>query len=158
MDYTKSQEPLRSRYQTADEIKRLIRTFANDLDNIKIRIGSRLVPLSSLSFESYFDYIKNLPYRRDAAPVEQVGRPMWIMEKKLNGRDCKKAAIMICAYLQLKRVPWRLLGSSCRRDGQIHHIFPQAKLAGFADWVNVDATYSDYEIGQAKTVTAMEVL
>jgi len=156
MEYNLDEQPLHDRKQTSDEIKRLVRTFCADLDNINISVRGRLIPLSSLSFDSYFNYVKDLPYRRDKAPIEQIGRPSWIMEKKRGIADCKKKAILICSWLQLQRIPWRLVGSSNRKDRQIHHIFPQAKSGGA--WINVDATYSDYRIGEPKTVTAREYL
>jgi hypothetical protein len=156
MDYERTETPLLNRKQTALEIKRLINDFYTDLDIIKIPFAGKLVALSSLPFNTYFDYIRRLPYKRDRAPVEQIGRPAWVMEKRANGRDCKKAAIMISAYLKYHRIPFRLIGSSTRKDRAIHHIFPQMFTGG--QWVNVDATYSDYEIGQQKTVTAKEIL
>lgn len=156
MDYERTETPLRDRRQTAQRIKELINAYYTDLDIIKIPVAGKLVPLSALPFEQYFDYIRKLPYKRDKAPIEQIGRPAWVMEKRANGRDCKKAAIMISAYLKYHRIPYRLIGSSSRRDRAIHHIFPQMFTGG--QWVNVDATYSDYSIGQQKTVTAKEIL
>lgn len=54
----------------------------------------------------------------------------------------------------------RIIGSSEYPDGEIHHVFLQAKLQGPAGpWINVDATYPDFELGQAKPeITAAEIL
>lgn len=151
--------PLKDRKQTSDEIKFLVRAYANDLHNISLELGGNPVPVSDLSFDLYFDFIKNLKYKRDKEPVERVGRPAWIIGYCGNGGhglDCKKKAVMIASWLYLHGIPYRFIGSSSRKDREIHHIFPQALING--TWVNVDATYPDYHIGQEKTVTAKEIL
>ena len=156
MQYHATEEPLKDRRQTSQKIKSLVREFYTDLDLIKIPVGSALLPLSSLPFDKYFDYVRNIPYKRDNVPIEKIGRPAWIMEKRPLNADCKKKAIMIAAWLEYHKIPWRLIGSSSRRDLSIHHIFPQAHENG--QWINVDATYSEYRIAQQKTVTAKEIL
>jgi hypothetical protein len=156
MKYRIDEQPLKDRKQTSDEIKRLVREYASDLENIFIPVANRLVRLSTLSFPDYFDFVRNIPYKRDTAPIELIGRPMWIMEKRAGGADCKKKAVMIAAWLHLHNIPYRFIGSSRRTDKVIHHIFPQARTG--TGWTNVDATYSNYTIGQSKTVTESEVL
>jgi hypothetical protein len=156
MEYERTENPLRDRKQTSCEIKRLVNEHYSDLDIIYVPVGGSLVPLSSFSFEKYFDYIRKLPYKRDKAPIELIGRPAWIMEARAKGMDCKKKACMVAAWLKYHKIPFRFIASSGREDKQIHHIFPQMYQRGV--WVNVDATYSDYSIGQQKTVTAKEIL
>ena len=160
MQYQTKQTPLRDRRQTSDEIKRLIREYHGDLENIFVRVSGALVPVARLPFDRYYDFVRMLRYTRDTEPVEEVGRPSWIIDKCGNtgrGMDCKKKACMIGAYLHHHGIPFRLVGSSTRPDKQIHHIFPQAKLSG-DEWINVDATYSNYRIGMTKTVTTKEIL
>lgn len=156
MDYRVIEEPLRNRRQTSNEIKRLVKVYADDLHSIYTKKGFSTVPVSSLPFEDFFDFVKNLPYKRDQVPVESVGRPLWIMERVKQGMDCKKKSVLIASWLKLHHIPYRFVGSSRRSDRQIHHIFPQARFG--SEWVNVDATYSNYRIGQQKTVTAREIL
>jgi hypothetical protein len=156
MNYRLNEQPLKNRKQTSDEIKYLVRTYCNDLDIIKVPVHGALVPLSAFPFQRYYDFIRQLRYERDHEPVEQVGRPAWIMERRIDGMDCKKKAVMIASWLQIHGIPFRLVGTSRRGDREIHHIFPQAKFNG--EWVNVDATYSNYRIGQIKHVTAKEIL
>lgn len=158
MNFRRSEEPLINRRQSSNEIKSIISCFSGDLETIFLRSGGNDIPLSQLSFDKYFDFVKNIKYRKDTPPVEKVGRPLWIMAQVNAGKgiDCKKKAVLIGAYLHLHGVPFRFIGSSCREDRQIHHIFPQADFGN--GWINVDATYAHYHIGQNKKVTAKEIL
>jgi len=145
-------EPLHNKKQTANRIKNLVNEFAFDLDNVFIN-GTRL---SDFSLSEYFDFVRNIPYRKDGAPVEVVSRPYYILKHKNLGADCKKKAILMASFLRLKRIPFRYIGSSNRKDKKIHHIFVQGKIDG--EYKNLDATYPQYSMFQPKTVTAMEVL
>jgi hypothetical protein len=156
MSYQMHQEPLRNRKQTSDEIKRIASTYDKDLDNIKLRVNGRIVPVSQLPLEDYFDFVRKLPYKRDKEPIERVGRPAWIMENIGAGIDCKKKSVLMASYFHYHRTPYRLVGSSRRPDKQIHHIFTQMLHNG--EWINMDATYSNYKIAQVKHVTAKEIL
>ena len=159
MRYTVNEAPLSDRKQTSDEIFRLVRQFASDLNLIKIPTNTGTEALSKISFEDYYDFVRKLPYKRDVAPIERVGRPRWIIDE-INtagrGIDCKKKSVLIAAWLHLHGIPYRFIGSSNRADRQIHHIFPQADFGN--GWINVDATYKNYRISQVKKVTEMEVL
>jgi hypothetical protein len=156
MEYRVDQSPLRDRRQTSDQIEKLVRTYSSDLENIKVKINGRILPLSKMPFKVFYDFVRLIPYKKDKAPVEVIGRPAWIIENMAGGIDCKKKAVLISSWLHYHGIPYRLIGSSNRKDKQIHHIFPQAFFSN--KWVTVDATYSKYRIGQKKLVTAKEIL
>lgn len=144
---------LDSKDQTGKEMYRLIDQYSGDIDFIHTRQG---VPLSSLNLFEYFDFVKNIPYRRDIQGIEVVSRPAKIIDNKSVGMDCKKKSILISAYLKNRGIPFRLIASSKRPDKRIHHVFPQMKIDG--RWHNMDATYSEYKPLELKKVTKAEVL
>jgi len=161
MSFTEHAEPLEDRHQTAKAIKALVSDFQKDLDEILLEDSQgNQRPLSSLTLREFFDFVKKIPYRKDIKPIEIIGRPLWIMEqvsaKVVPGIDCKKKSVLMGAFFERTGRQYRFIGSSCRPDKQIHHIFPQVYLRGV--WVNADATYPRNVFGERKQVTASEVL
>lgn len=153
-----NREPLRDRHQTARRIKHLIETFYTDLDLCFIQDGNRLKRLSKLSLQEFFDFVKNIPYRRDPRPLEIVSRPYYIIKHRKLGHDCKKKSVLCGSYLRMKNYKYRAIGSSSRPDKKIHHIFMQLLDPKDQQWKNVDATYPHYNLFEQKTATATEVL
>ena len=153
------QEPLTDKAQTVQRIFELARQFSGDLDTVYAQLNSQTVPLSALTLIEYFDMVRRIPYRRDDEPVEVVARPRVILQNFLHGigKDCKKAAVLIGAYLENKRVPWRLAVVSTRPDKEMHHIFPQGDIYLTGDFVNLDATYSYMKPFSVKHVTDAEI-
>lgn len=150
-------EPLRDKAQTANRMYALIDTYAADLHRVKVRRNGLDTPVSRLPLEDFFDFVRRIPYKRDRKPVEVLMRPYYVFRFAKKGADCKKKAIAISSYLALSGTPYRLIGSSRRRDGRIHHVFPQGLIAG--QWRNLDATYPEYELFQSKPdITHAEVL
>jgi hypothetical protein len=149
-------ETLRDKRQTGRAMYRLAGRFASDLDAVKVRRGSRLVPLSAFSLAGIFDFVRTLPYKRDVKPVEVVARPRTLLLGSNGGLDCKKKAVILGAYCHRNRLPYRFMAVSTRKNRSIHHVFPQVKIDG--NWLNLDATYSHYKPFSPKLVTAAEVL
>lgn len=143
---------LNSKDQTGVQMYRLIDQYSGDIDRIKIN-GK---PLSSLNMFQYFDFVKNIPYRKDIKAIEVVGRPEKIIQSRKSGMDCKKKSILISSYLKQRNIPFRLIASSKREDKRIHHVFPQMCVNGV--WYNMDATYNHYKPMELKKVTRAEVL
>lgn len=135
----------------------LIRSYARDLDTTYLRGRSGLRSLSSLSLPAFYNLVKNIPYKRDSKPIEVIARPKIILSKFMNGRDCKKAAILMGAWFHRRGVPYRLMTVSTRRDRAVHHVFPQVRSMN-GDWLNVDATYPDQKLFERKRVTKAEIL
>lgn len=151
-----SSEELTSKDQTGKEMHRMINAYSNDIKQVMVSNGEKTLPMSDLSINEAFDLIKNLPYKVDTAPIEVVSRPSILIENSSNGLDCKKKSILMCSYLKENGIPYRLIASSQRPDGSIHHVFPQMYYDG--KWCNMDATYSDNKIFDKKLVTNSEVL
>jgi hypothetical protein len=154
-------ERLSDKSQTASRIKELVSKFSGDLKKISLKKGSRLVPLASLPLSEYFDFVKNLPYRRDKKPVEVVARPALLLTSDtFAGNDCKKKSILMASYLKENGIPYRFVGSSNRKDGSIHHIFVQGlfRVNDSKEWLNLDATYANYRPFGRKMVTKAVIL
>ena len=149
-------EELFNKRQTVQRIFDLVRSFKGDLNNVYIQAGNETLPVSRLSLAEFFDLVRSIPYKRDSEPVEVVARRKIIFKNYLSGlgKDCKKAAILIGSYLEIKKVPWRLATVSTRPDRKIHHIFPQANFG--SGFVNLDATYGNMRPFDLKRVTKVE--
>ncbi|HSW65494.1 MAG TPA: hypothetical protein VLH56_19615 [Dissulfurispiraceae bacterium] len=144
---------LDSRKQTGKRMRWLVQQFAADLNSIMVNGRS----MADLSAQDVFDFVRTIPYKRDTRPIEVIARPRYIMDLAKSGIDCKKKAVLLASWATLNGVPWRFIGMSSRPDGQIHHVFPQFQDA-LGNWINYDATYSRYSIGQQKRITKAEIL
>ena len=149
-------EPLFDKAQTAQRIKAIVDEYAGDLEKCLIVRNGRNVPLSALPLKEFFDFVREIPYRRDKKPIEIVSRPYYIVKHLSLGYDCKKKAVLMASYCKLNSIPFRFIGSSQRKDGKIHHIFVQGLFNG--QWLNLDATYPDYKLFESKEITNAEVL
>lgn len=149
-------QPLKSKNQTGREMYKIINRTADDLDNIYFGSNGRRVSAAALPLVEYFNYVKNIPYRRDPKPREIIARPLHIANFQNLGADCKKKSIMIAAWLKRNNIPFRFIASSRRKDKRVHHVFPQGRIAG--QWVNLDATYKRNRIAMPRIDTKQEVL
>lgn len=131
------------------EIRRLSQEYAGDLSAVKI--GG--IDADKMSLADFYDYVKNIPYRRDIAPREIVARPAILLKHgKKTGLDCKKKCTLILSWAKQRGVPARIITSSRRPDKRHHHVFPQLYIDG--KWINVDATYPTYNFGEKKLLTS----
>jgi hypothetical protein len=154
-----NREPLKNRTQTARRIKHLVEQFYLDLNLCFIVKANKQIPLTKLTLEEYFDFVKNIPYRKDPRPVEIVSRPYYIIKHRALGMDCKKKNTLIASFLRIKNFKYRAIGQSTRPDGQIHHIFFELWEPDLKQWKPVDATYPTNKIFQQnKNETNREVL
>ena len=116
--------------------------------------------LNKLSFEAFFDFVKNIPYIEDPRVFknsELVARPKYLLNaEKL---DCKKKAVLISAWCngQKPKIKNKFVATSDRKDKSLHHVFNFIFINN--GWLIADATFSGYFIGQNKPkVTHHEVL
>lgn len=113
-------------------------------------------------FPRFFDHVRRLPYQSDEEifperTIELVPRPRYILDGNTMPKvDCKKKAILIAAWAHANGFPYRFIASSEKGTKEIHHVFPQIDFG--RGWVNVDATFPHYEIGQSYPVTYAEEL
>lgn len=154
-----NREPLKNRLQTARRIKHLCEQFYLDLKLCFIVKNGKQVTLADLTLPEYFDFVKNIKYRRDPKPFEVVSRPYYIIKHRALGMDCKKKGCLVCSFLRIKNYKYRAIGSSTRPDRKIHHIYFELYDPKKKAWRSVDATYPDYKLFQIKTgETKKEVL
>lgn len=144
------------RSQTAKEMYRLIEKYWTDLKRFSVTVNKRKIPLSDLSMQQFFDFVRRIPYQKDMKPIEVIARPKHLLSQAMAGLDCKKKSILIGSFLRGNNFNYRLIGSSNKKNKNIHHVFPQV----YKDktWKNLDATYPQYRMFQNKRVTAYEVL
>lgn len=126
---------LTDKTQTSNEIRRLAYSYFTDLDK-----------LLQLDLHSFFNYVKNIPYQIDTAPIEVVKRAKYILQDRKA--DCKKKTILCISYFIYHKINYRLIGTSNRETQIIHHIFPQIQINN--KWLNFDATYPRNKIFQPK--------
>jgi len=138
--------PLISPQATAAEMTRLVKAYAGDL-------GEKAAwPLSK-----FFNYVKNLPYRRDPQRVESIARPALAMNPKIPWRDCDDKSILLAAWCESNFYPWRFVASSKRPDKTLHHVFVEAQ--GPNKPIYLDATYHFHKLGSlAANYTSLEPL
>lgn len=149
-------ENLNDKSQTSHAMYKLIELFSGDLKKISIKKNGQNILLQNLSLPDFFNLVRKIKYRKDHAPIEVISRPRHILNLRGLGMDCKKKALLIASYLRNAGLPYRLIGSSKRENGRIHHVFVQ----GFINdrWENIDATYKHYKLFQEKKVTNAEIL
>ena len=114
-----------------------------DLNKAFIMRGNQELPLSRLSLSEFFDFVKNIPYRRDPKPIEVTSRPYFILKYRNLGMDCKKKNTLICAFLRMKNLKYRAIGSSSRPDHVVHHIYMEFFDQNKKEWRPVDSTYPE---------------
>lgn len=118
---------------------------------------SDLGPYLSWGFSPWFDFVRVIPYESDekrfgGRVLEVLSRPSYLLDRDIFPRiDCKKKAILIASWAYGNGLPYRFLAVSSRPDGQVHHVFPQIDFG--AGWVNCDATFPEFEIGQGHSIT-----
>lgn len=135
--------PHKGREDTARKMYALAQIFKADLG-----------ALAGLPFPSFHAYLRKIPYISDEQAygnpmLEVLGRPGYLVAwAGFPGLDCKKKAILTGAWAENNGIPWKLIGMSERKDKEIHHVFPV--LWNGTAWVNVDATYPNFQIGAPK--------
>jgi hypothetical protein len=140
--------------QTGDKMKETIQKYSSDIGDLK-----------ELDLDKYYDFVRKIPYTYDQAKwdlhgedVELLVRPKIILENFKNiGIDCKKKAILIGSWFKENHLINRLVCVSEMPNKNPHHVFNQLLLNG--DWLNVDATYPEYELFEIKhNITYLEEL
>lgn len=92
--------------------------------------------------QTFFNFVRDIPFLEDPPGREIVSRPKYLLDENLfPGLDCKKKAVLMGAYFNANKLPWRLVISSDQPNKKIHHVFPQVRLN--RRWNNADATYPD---------------
>ena len=116
-----------------------------------------VAPYLAWSFSDWFDFVRRIPYESDeqrfpSRVLEVVSRPAYLLDRNLFPRlDCKKKAILIASWAYGNGVPYRFVAVSQRPSKEVHHVFPQIKSG--STWVNADATFPDFSLGQGQPVT-----
>lgn len=120
---------------------RLVRTYASD-------IGSK----AGWPIEKFYDYVRQLPYRKDPVGNETTSRPAFLMQEDWPWRDCDDKAVLIGSWCYLNRIPFRFVASSTLDTQRLHHVFTVARIG--QKNVVLDATYPHNKFGEAvKNIT-----
>jgi hypothetical protein len=133
------------------EVKFAVNKFSGDLNSFP--------SLLNMPLPRFYDYVKKIPYVRDASQQEVVSRPSYLLNGDIfPALDCKKKSILMGSYMKEKygKGSYRFCLSSNRPDGQIGHIFTQIRNG--KKWMNADATYAHNRLGAKKMVTNFEIV
>lgn len=120
--------PLFDVYQTARQMRRLICEYFADLG-----------PWLDVPFVQFYKHVCLLPYVEDPETVETVSRPAFTLDPNYCPRDCDDKAVLIGAWFKSHGDPIRVVASSTRRNGSLHHTFIQLGNGLF-----IDGTYPEY--------------
>ena len=116
----------------------------------------------AFAFPDWFALVRSIPYLSDDERfpnrvLETVSRPAWSLDPRLLPRiDCKKKAVLIASWAKGNGFPFRFIAVSHDKSKTIHHVFPQIDFGH--GWVNVDATFPTFGIGDLQPATYAEVL
>lgn len=85
-----TREKLFDKAQTVQRIRYIIDRYCNDLKMFALKKNDIIIPLHKVTILHFFDFIKNIPYRRDQKPKELIIRPLYMLLNRAIGIDCKK--------------------------------------------------------------------
>ena len=115
---------------------------------------SDILQLVDLDLQTFFNYVKKIPYVEDKPGTEVIARPKYLLNPTIfPALDCKKKAILIGAWAFAHGIPYRFLAVSENDSGVIHHVFPQLFIN--EEWKIVDATYPDYNLFELKDLISV---
>jgi hypothetical protein len=120
--------------QTAREMTRLVARYSSDIG-----------PMAKWPLRKYYDFVRELPFRRDPAGQETVSRPKYTLRRDWPWRDCDDKSILMGSWCFQNKVPFRFCASSKLPSGRMHHVFPVATMSGVS--VPLDATYLHNRLG-----------
>lgn len=136
--------PLSDYAQTVKEIVILSKMYAHDTE-----------PFDKMQFDEFFNYVCDIPYRKDGQRDEIVQRPKYTFQN--NFGDCKKKAILIGAFCHRNGIPVRFCVMSALKNKEPHHIYNEVQTEG-GEWITADATYAKNKLGEDhKLMTYKEV-
>ena len=118
------------------------------------KFSHRIEFMNKYSLNTVYRYLCNVRYSRDKAYNEYIVSP----DKgiKLSSADCKKKHIILGSYCKNNKIPFRIVLSSTRKDGEFHHIFIQCLIDNV--WVNHDCTYNTNWIGKPNRGTKFKFI
>ena len=130
---------LRSVNQTGYQMARLVKDYWTDV-----------LFFSNTPLIKFFNLVKRLKYIPDARGIEIIHRPKHVLNPKAKYRDCDDKAILLGAYLYMKKIPFRFIAVSNRPDKTIHHVLIQAKVYNKSRLL--DGTYPKNKIFKFKPI------
>jgi len=93
------------------------------------------------SAKRFFRHVANLPFRDDPQEIESVARPAFTLDPDWEGpRDCDDKAVLIGAWLYLRKIPFRFLAVAYEPFSDVEHAVVECHPAD-ADPFIIDATY-----------------
>lgn len=100
-----------------------------------------LAPFADWDLESFFDYVKELPYHMEEKDLglQVLQRPIFTLKRIAPYVACANKAILIGSFLKLKGIPYGFVVSSDDPRKNYGHVFNWAKLGSRR--VIIDATY-----------------
>jgi hypothetical protein len=106
------------------------------------------------SMKEFFDIVRKLPYKSDLDKIEILHRPGMTLSNTVKYRDCDDKAILLGAFLYMKKIVFRFIAVSDRPDKKLHHVLIEAILGGHPR--QLDATYPQNTFEMQRKYTAIE--
>jgi hypothetical protein len=128
MEYKRNIRELISAEDTGLEMARLSCKYKDDLGE-----------MANWPLPKFFDYVKNLPYRKDPKNIESLSRPRFLLMQNWPWRDCDDKAILLGAWAASNYIPFRFLATAAKKNIPFHHVF--IELEGKKNLL-LDSTYS----------------
>lgn len=113
-----------------------------------------LARFSNYSVREFFDLVRKLPYIPDLKKVEVIHRPGFTLSNTVKFRDCDDKAVLLGAFLYMKRIIFRFIAVSDNPDQKLHHVLIEAIIGGVPR--QLDATYPRNSFDLQKKFTAIQ--
>ena len=94
-----------------------------------------------LSLPDFFALVKDGGYNREPLEwrTQVLARPAATIAKTVPVTACANKAIIMSAWAEMNRIPWRLVAVGRLPGYPPHHVYPELLIGG--EWRPVDATY-----------------
>jgi len=111
-----------------------------------------LISFINYSLKDFFNFVSKLEYKEDPKNNEFLSRPKYLLEKDFPHRDCDDKTLLICSFLNLKKLPKIILISGRNKP---EHIFPATKIKNTHYYL--DATYNDSKFNNVPTSKIFDI-
>jgi hypothetical protein len=102
-----------------------------------------LISFINYSLNDFFNFVSNLEYKPDPKKTEFLSTPKYTLDHNFPYRDCDDKTLLICAFLNLHKLPKIILITGRNKP---EHIFPSTVINKKRFYL--DATYPNSKINE----------
>lgn len=111
-----------------------------------------LFDFQNYNLKDFFYFVSSLEYKPDLKNHEFISRPLYLLDNNIPFRDCDDKTLLICTYLELKKLPKIILISGKNKP---EHIFPATKIN--QKHIYLDATYPNSKFNHVSTINIFDI-